>query len=64
MISSVPNTSDANRQPKEFMPNRYSPPAISHLPSGGCTTKAAVSCITSTLPVMILVLASLGQLRS
>ena len=37
-----PNTQAMNRQPKEFMPNQCSPMAISHLPSGGCTTNSAV----------------------
>ena len=64
MIRSVPKIKEANRQPKEFMPKSCSPPAINHLPSGGCTTKAAVSFMTSTLPAMILELASLGQSRS
>ena len=40
-ISSVPKTSEANRQPKEFIPNSCSPPAISHLPTGGCTMNDA-----------------------
>ena len=62
--SSVPKTSAENRQPKEFIPNSCSPPAISHLPTGGCTTNSAVFCITSTLPVVICAFAFSGQLRS
>ena len=33
----VPKISGATRQPTEFIPNTYSPAAINHLPSGGCT---------------------------
>ena len=37
-IASDPNTAEENRQPKEFSPNSHSPPAISSLPTSGCTT--------------------------
>ena len=40
--SNDPNTQAMKRQPKAFMPNQCSPTAISHLPSGGCTTNSAV----------------------
>ncbi len=43
--SSVPKTSEAKRQPKEFIPNSCSPPAISHLPTGGCTMNDGDSSI-------------------
>ena len=62
--SSVPKTSGASRQPKEFIPKIASPAAISHLPTGGCTTNDAVVCITSGVPATTCGLASDGQLRS
>ena len=35
---SAPTTAAAMRQPKGSMPNPFSPSAISHLPTSGCTT--------------------------
>src|SRR6201999_2423740 len=43
-IDSVPNTAAENRQPREFRPKIHPPPAIIHLPSGGCTTNSGVLC--------------------
>ena len=64
-INSVPQTSDANRQPKEFIPNSASPNPISHLPTGGCTMNASVFCSpTSGLPAMTCALASPRHSRS
>ena len=39
-IISVPAIAAGNRQPSSLLPNDFSPSAISHLPSGGCTTYA------------------------
>ncbi len=36
----VPATAAGKRQPSSLLPNAFSPSAISHLPSGGCTTYA------------------------
>lgn len=62
--SRVPNTSEANRQPKEFIPNSCSPPAISHLPTGGWTMNDGDSSITSGVPPVTWASAFLGQARS
>ena len=51
--SNAPNTQAMNRQPNAFMPNHCSPIAISHLPSGGCTTNSAVLEYTLGVPAMI-----------
>jgi hypothetical protein len=64
ITSSVPKTSEAKRQPKEFIPNSCSPPAISHLPTGGCTMNDGVLSITSVFPAVIEASALPGQLRS
>ena len=60
----MPKTSGATRQPKEFIPKKCSPAAISHFPTGGWTMNDAVFSITSTLPEVISALALLGQFRS
>ena len=62
--SRVPKISGMNRQPNEFMPNSCSPRAISHLPTGGCTTYSAEVLNTSGFPATIESLAVSGQSRS
>ena len=42
-MESVPRTATAKRQPNGVAPNRASPPAITHLPNGGCTTYSGTS---------------------
>ncbi len=39
-IISVPAMAAGKRQPSSLLPKTFSPAAISHLPSGGCTTYA------------------------
>jgi hypothetical protein len=39
-IISVPAIAAGSRQPTSLLPKAFSPRAISHLPSGGCTTYA------------------------
>ena len=64
-INSVPKTSDAARQPNEFIPKIASPKPISHLPTGGWTMKAAESIRpTSGVPAMTWSLASPRHSRS
>ncbi len=40
---SVPSTATMKRQPKGFSPNIHSPSAMTHLPTGGCTTYPGAS---------------------
>ena len=43
---SDPATAAAIRQPNGSIPNAFSPSAISHLPTSGCTTIDGLSCHT------------------
>lgn len=48
---SVPNSAAENRQPNgSSAPNSHSPIAMSHLPSGGCTTKDGWSSTAGIIP--------------
>ena len=62
--SRAPKTTAMMRQPKLFMPKADSPIAMSHLPSGGCTTKDAAGCSPERSPARIWALASLGHVPS
>ena len=50
-IDSVPSSATENRQPNELVtPNSCSPAAMTHLPTGGCTTRSGTSPNTSGVP--------------
>ena len=50
-IEAVPNSAAEKRQPNGSSPPKsHSPTAISHFPSGGCTTKEGWSSTSGMLP--------------
>ena len=52
-IDRVPSSATEKRQPTELvMPNSCSPTAMTHLPTGGCTTKSAVVPKTFGVPLV------------
>ena len=61
-----PNTTEANRQPKELKPNSCSPIAMSHFPIGGWTTNSASGVQAFVIPLTMpaLAFAASGQVPS
>ena len=62
--SSAPKTQAEIRHPKGVIPKKCSPIAISHLPSGGCTTAAGPSVKPLRSPSAILASVLNGLLAS